>query len=316
MVAAGDFLEHAAVFDNYYGTARRQVEESLAAGQDLILEIDWQGAADPRARCPSAAPSSSCRRRAPNSSGGCAARHGRRRRHPAPAAGCRRRHEALARVRLRGGQRRFERALDELQAIVAGRGEALTARRAASRARRTRCAELTRVLTTRASEDLAPAHAPHVRSPAPGATGTLIGFTVVSAWVTIAISLPFGRRIRVRPVAIEEPIGNADRRRPLPVDRARRSCSRARTASCCRRPSSSRRWARSRQRDQRAELQARSMLTRSPTGNVTYQPFLADQSTATGLGIVRGRARIERLPTRFAPTVVSTPRSAPVSLTA
>jgi guanylate kinase len=43
MVAAGEFLEHATVFDNSYGTARRQVEQSLAAGQDLILEIDWQG---------------------------------------------------------------------------------------------------------------------------------------------------------------------------------------------------------------------------------------------------------------------------------
>ena len=44
MVRAGEFLEHATVFDNSYGTARAQVEESLAAGQDLILEIDWQGA--------------------------------------------------------------------------------------------------------------------------------------------------------------------------------------------------------------------------------------------------------------------------------
>ena len=43
MVRRGEFLEHARVFDNYYGTARAQVEASLAAGQDLILEIDWQG---------------------------------------------------------------------------------------------------------------------------------------------------------------------------------------------------------------------------------------------------------------------------------
>jgi guanylate kinase len=49
MVAAGAFLEHARVFDNDYGTARQQVEESLAAGQDLILEIDWQGAGQIRA---------------------------------------------------------------------------------------------------------------------------------------------------------------------------------------------------------------------------------------------------------------------------
>ena len=52
MAAAGEFLEHARVFDNHYGTARRQVEESLAAGQDLILEIDWQGARQVRAALP------------------------------------------------------------------------------------------------------------------------------------------------------------------------------------------------------------------------------------------------------------------------
>jgi len=52
MVADGEFLEHARVFDNYYGTARRQVEEALSSGQDLILEIDWQGAAQIRAALP------------------------------------------------------------------------------------------------------------------------------------------------------------------------------------------------------------------------------------------------------------------------
>ena len=52
MVANGEFLEHARVFDNYYGTSRKQVEEALAAGQDLILEIDWQGAAQIRAALP------------------------------------------------------------------------------------------------------------------------------------------------------------------------------------------------------------------------------------------------------------------------
>ncbi len=52
MVAAGEFVEHATVFDNSYGTARRQVQESLAAGQDLILEIDWQGARQIRQALP------------------------------------------------------------------------------------------------------------------------------------------------------------------------------------------------------------------------------------------------------------------------
>jgi len=41
---ADEFLEHAQVFDNYYGTGRAQVEALRNAGHDVILEIDWQGA--------------------------------------------------------------------------------------------------------------------------------------------------------------------------------------------------------------------------------------------------------------------------------
>jgi guanylate kinase len=52
MVAAGDFLEHARVFDNQYGTSRRQLEQKIAAGRDAILEIDWQGARQVRAALP------------------------------------------------------------------------------------------------------------------------------------------------------------------------------------------------------------------------------------------------------------------------
>ena len=52
MVQARQFLEHATVFGNSYGTARAQVEQSLASGQDLILEIDWQGAQQIRAALP------------------------------------------------------------------------------------------------------------------------------------------------------------------------------------------------------------------------------------------------------------------------
>lgn len=44
MVAEGAFLEHAQVFDNHYGTSKASVQAQLAAGQDVILEIDWQGA--------------------------------------------------------------------------------------------------------------------------------------------------------------------------------------------------------------------------------------------------------------------------------
>jgi guanylate kinase len=41
---AGEFLEHAQVFDNFYGSGRAQVEALRNAGHDVILEIDWQGA--------------------------------------------------------------------------------------------------------------------------------------------------------------------------------------------------------------------------------------------------------------------------------
>jgi guanylate kinase len=44
MVEDGEFLEHARVFDNQYGTARSTVEAALARSEDVILEIDWQGA--------------------------------------------------------------------------------------------------------------------------------------------------------------------------------------------------------------------------------------------------------------------------------
>ena len=50
--AAGAFLEHARVFDNQYGTSRHQLDEKLAAGHDVILEIDWQGARQVRTAMP------------------------------------------------------------------------------------------------------------------------------------------------------------------------------------------------------------------------------------------------------------------------
>ncbi|MEP7313154.1 MAG: guanylate kinase [Pseudomonadota bacterium] len=52
MADACEFLEHAQVFDNYYGTGRAQLEEKLASGFDVILEIDWQGARQVRAARP------------------------------------------------------------------------------------------------------------------------------------------------------------------------------------------------------------------------------------------------------------------------
>jgi len=49
-----DFLEHAQVFDNFYGTSKSAVEDQLKAGKDVILEIDWQGAQQVRKLIPDA----------------------------------------------------------------------------------------------------------------------------------------------------------------------------------------------------------------------------------------------------------------------
>lgn len=54
LIAAGEFIEHADVFGNLYGTRRSVVESALAAGRDLILDIDWQGARQVRERLPEA----------------------------------------------------------------------------------------------------------------------------------------------------------------------------------------------------------------------------------------------------------------------
>ena len=54
LIGEAAFLEHAQVFDNFYGTSQRWVESELAAGRDVILEIDWQGAAQVRRLMPDA----------------------------------------------------------------------------------------------------------------------------------------------------------------------------------------------------------------------------------------------------------------------
>lgn len=54
MVANNEFLEHARVFDNYYGTSMNTVQQALLTGRQLLLEIDWQGARQVRARLPEA----------------------------------------------------------------------------------------------------------------------------------------------------------------------------------------------------------------------------------------------------------------------
>jgi guanylate kinase len=54
MIARGEFLEHAEVYDHAYGTGLRAVEEAMRAGGLLLLEIDWQGARQVRSRLPAA----------------------------------------------------------------------------------------------------------------------------------------------------------------------------------------------------------------------------------------------------------------------
>lgn len=54
MVHRNEFLEHAQVFDNHYGTSKTWVENTLSDGSDVILEIDWQGAQQVRKLIPEA----------------------------------------------------------------------------------------------------------------------------------------------------------------------------------------------------------------------------------------------------------------------
>lgn len=54
MVGSSDFLEHAEVFGNFYGTSQSWVESTLKSGRDVILEIDWQGAQQVRRLMPEA----------------------------------------------------------------------------------------------------------------------------------------------------------------------------------------------------------------------------------------------------------------------
>jgi guanylate kinase len=54
MIDAGDFFEYAKVHGDWKGTARQSVEPQLSAGQDVLLEIDWQGARQVRSKVPDA----------------------------------------------------------------------------------------------------------------------------------------------------------------------------------------------------------------------------------------------------------------------
>ena len=54
MVENGEFLEHAMIYDNYYGTPKQAIVDQLDAGVDVILEIEMQGARQIREVCPDA----------------------------------------------------------------------------------------------------------------------------------------------------------------------------------------------------------------------------------------------------------------------
>ncbi len=54
MIGENAFLEHAEVFGNYYGTSRKAIEQVLATGVDVFLDIDWQGAQQIRKSMPGA----------------------------------------------------------------------------------------------------------------------------------------------------------------------------------------------------------------------------------------------------------------------
>ena len=130
MVAHGEFLEHARVFDNCYGTGVRAVEEALENGEQLLVEIDWQGARQVRARLPEARsifilpPSrSSLEERL-------------KARSTDTDAVIKRRLEDAAQDLAHWAEfdsvvinDRFEQALSDLQAIVEDRGSSLTAQR-------------------------------------------------------------------------------------------------------------------------------------------------------------------------------------------
>jgi len=129
--ARGEFLENARVFDNFYGTSRAFVEERLAAGRDVVLEIDWQGARQVRARMPQcvsvfvlppsrAALAERLARRATDSAEVIA-------RRLADAAADMSHYAEFDYVVVNDD---FARAVAELERIVAGKGEALRSDRA------------------------------------------------------------------------------------------------------------------------------------------------------------------------------------------
>ena len=130
MIANGEFLEYAQVFDNCYGTGVRTVQEALSNGEQLLLEIDWQGARQVRSRIPEALsifilpPSrAALEHRLKGRSTDSDAVIQRRLRDAAEDLGHWSEFDFVV------INDRFEQALEDLQAIVENRGAALAARR-------------------------------------------------------------------------------------------------------------------------------------------------------------------------------------------
>lgn len=126
MVDAGEFLEHAEVFDNRYGTARADVEQALGIGRRLILEIDWQGARQIRHQLPESVQIFIL----PPSRNALEQRL-RQRSTDTPEVIARRLRDSVAELSHWHEfeyvviNDEFERALEDLRAIVAGNGDAL-----------------------------------------------------------------------------------------------------------------------------------------------------------------------------------------------
>jgi guanylate kinase len=128
--AAGEFIEHADVFGNLYGTRRSVVEAALEEGRDLILEIDWQGAKQVRERLPEAVHIFIL----PPSRAELEARLRKRASDDEAAIARRLRESVLEMSHWKDFDyvivnRDFESALAELEAVFDGRGEALRAGR-------------------------------------------------------------------------------------------------------------------------------------------------------------------------------------------
>ena len=124
LIKADEFIEHADVFGNLYGTRKSAVDAALAEGRDLILEIDWQGARQVRKRLPEAIQIFIL----PPSRAELEARL-RKRATDSPEAIARRLAESVSEMShwrefdFVVVNRDFEEALAELQAIFDGRGE-------------------------------------------------------------------------------------------------------------------------------------------------------------------------------------------------